>query len=514
MAQPSIIVTGASGFIGRHLLEALKEDYKIYALARRSQVRCGAPFHENITWHQVDIGYPDALQAVFREIELSGGADIVLHLAAHYDFSGEEDAEYFRTNVDGLRNVLENCRRLKPKRFIFSSSVAACAFPKPGQALNEDSVPDGDHIYARTKAIGEAMLAEYRADFPSNIVRFAALFSDWCEYPPLYMFLRTWLSRAWNRRMLGGRGESAIPYLHIKDGVGFILRLLACYPRLDDGEVVIASPDGSVSHRDLFTMATTYERENAKPPIFTPKFMVLPGIYVMSLLGRMQREEPFEKPWMAKYVDLKMDIDASRTRGRMNWKPRQRLGVVQRMPFLIENLKYDPLEWTRRNRDAMKLVRMRPNLKIHSLLEKHKDLIADTFTEALRHKYPSYQTMSDQEHDWNHRLIMRNLRNAIRLRQKADFMSYCSDLAERRLEEGFSGEELIGALETLNEVCLDVINRDPDAEDMRPFTPTCITMTIQFGIDQVKDKMDEIQQEAVDYVPPPRPSQTGPGCPL
>mgnify|MGYP000520700950 CR=1 FL=1 len=38
---------------------------------------------------------------------------------------------------------------------------------------------------------------------------------------------------------------------------------------------------------------------------------------------------------------------------------------------------------------------------------------------------------------------MRNLRNAIRLRVKADFMSYCRDLAERRLEEGFSGEELM-----------------------------------------------------------------------
>ena len=38
------------------------------------------------------------------------------------------------------------------------------------------------------------MLAEYAREFPATIVRFAALFSDWCEYPPLFMFLETWLS--------------------------------------------------------------------------------------------------------------------------------------------------------------------------------------------------------------------------------------------------------------------------------------------------------------------------------
>ena len=514
MELPSIVVTGASGFIGRHLLDALKDDYRIYALARRSQIRCGAPFHDNIIWHQVDIGYAETLHNVFREIQVSGGADIVLHLAAHYDFTGDEVDEYYRTNVEGLRNVLENCKWLKPKRFIFSSSVAACAFPPPGEALSETSPPDGDHIYAKTKALGEAMLAEYSESFPSTTVRFAALFSDWCEYPPLYMFLRTWLSKAWNRRMLGGKGISAIPYLHVKDAVSFLALLLARHDTLDDGEIVIASPDGSVSHEDLFTVATTYENEHAKPPLCTPKFMVLPGIYAMGLLGRLTRDEPFEKPWMAKYVDLQMTIDASRTRQRLGWQPRKRLSILKRMPFLIENRKYDRIDWTRRNRDAMKQVRVRPNLKIHSLLDKHKDEIAEAFTVALKEKYPSYKSITDQEHAWNHRQILRALRNAIRLRVKADFMAYCRELAERRLEQGFSGHELLGALETLNEVCLDVVHRDPDAEDMRPYTPTCISMTIQFGMDRAQDRMDELQVDTAGFKPQVKPADTGPGCPL
>ncbi len=514
MPLPRIVITGASGFIGRHLLDALKEDYYIHAMGRRSQIRCGAPFHDNIVWHQVDIGYKEALKAEFAEIKADGDIDFVLHLAAHYDFTGDDHPEYHRTNVVGLRNVLENCRLLKPKRFILSSSVAACDFPKPGEVLNEDSPPDGDHIYARTKAIGEAMLEEFSDDFPCLIVRFAALFSDWCAYPPLYMFLRTWRSKAWNSRMLGGRGESAIPYLHIKDATRFLRLMFLNEAKFDNREILIASPDGAVSHHELYQVVTTYEKDKAKSAIFTPKFMVLPGIQIMCLMGRLMRDQPFEKPWMAKYVDKKLAIDASRTRARMGWEPRKRLDVLFRMPFLIENQKYDPVEWTRINRDAMKQVRIRPNLKIHSLLEKHKDEIAETFIEAIKARYPSYKNMDDKEHDWSHRLIMRNLRNAIRLRVKADFMSYCRDLAERRISEGFKGQELVGALETLNEVCLKVLEKDPEADDMRPFTPTCISMTIQFGIDQVTDRMDELQPGDVWPDKPLGQSETGPGCPL
>ena len=264
MALPRILMTGASGFIGRHLLDALKDDYQIIGLARRSQVRCGAPFHANISWHQVDIGDPFTLETVFDEIKAGGGADLVIHLAAHYDFTGEDHPEYHRSNVEGLRNVLEHCRELRPELFLFSSSVAACAFPEPGEVLTEASPPDGDHIYAQTKAIGEKMLSEYSDDFPSVVVRFAALFSDWCEYPPLYMFLRTWLSGVWNNRVLGGRGMSAIPYLHVDDAVNMLTRVLDKHTELDDGTILIASPDGAVSHKQLYTGSTDYYFEKSQ----------------------------------------------------------------------------------------------------------------------------------------------------------------------------------------------------------------------------------------------------------
>jgi len=503
MELPRILVTGASGFIGRHLLETLKNDFRIIGLARRSQIRCGAPFHDNISWHQVDIGDPVTLGEVFEEIQADGPVDMVVHLAAHYDFTGENHPEYYRTNVEGLRNILDHCRKLSPEVFLFSSSVAACAFPPVGKALTEKSPPDGDHIYAQTKALGEKMLAEYSDSFPSVIVRFAALFSDWCEYPPLYMFLRTWLSRAWNARILGGHGESAIPYLHINDATSFLRRVLDQFPTLDDGEILIASPDGAISHEQLYIESTQYYFDDAQPPIHTPKLMIKPGIHARVFVGRFSEEKPFERPWMAKYVDKELTVDASRTRELLDWAPKRRLEVLYRLPFLIENRKYDHIEWTRRNRDAMKLVRVRPNLKIHSLLQKHKHEIIVECTNALRAQYPHYQELDEREHRWNHRLILRNLFNAIRMRMKIDFMSYCRDLAERRLEQGFTAEELVGALETMDRVIIKTLMADPEAEDMQPHLYACITMTIRFGIDQVLETCERLHEAKAGGGPSP-----------
>jgi len=490
---PRIVVTGASGFIGRHLLDALKERFQIVAMARRSQSRCGAPVHPNISWFQVDIGDQEPLASVFRHVTETGGAEVVIHLAAHYDFTGEDHPEYWRTNVSGLRNVLELCRTtLRPRAFIFASSVAACSYPPPGGALTESSLPDGEHLYSITKRIGEEMLTEYRDDFKATIVRFAALFSDWCEYAPLFYFLGTWTSSAWNARLLGGNGLSAVPYLHIREVPRFFGALLDRLGELAPCEVVIASPDGAISHLDLFQAATLAYHGYRRRPFLMPRLLCGPGIWVRDMLGRVAGSRPFERTWMARYIDLSLAVDAGRTRQRLGWSPLPRLAIIRRMPFLIENYKTDPIEWNRRNQAALKTVRLRSFLRLHGLLEHHEGVIQELFTARLldpaaQERFPSYRRFSLEEHRWNHRLILQRLMDSVRTRERAVFMTYCRDLAERRRQQGFSETELCGALETLNAVCVEVLGRDPESRGLQQAMHDYITTTVQFGIDQIQE---------------------------
>jgi nucleoside-diphosphate-sugar epimerase len=512
MSLPCLVVTGASGFVGRHLLDALKEDYQIIGLARRSQARSGAPVHPNITWHQADIGERAGIEPIFEGIRRDGGADILVHLAAHYDFTGEDHPEYERTNVQGLRNVLELSKDLGLRRFIFSSSTAACRFPAMGEALTEGSLPDGDHVYARTKAAGERMLGQYRDFFPSTIVRFAALFSDWCEYPPLFMFLETWLSNAWNARILGGRGQSAIPYLHIDDLTLFFLALIDRLDDVEPGHALQASPDGAVSHQQLYDEATLLHFGERRTSLHMPRPLCGPGMWGLDLVGRLVGKRPFERPWMARYIDLAMTIDASRTRSILGWEPRPRLQVLRRMPFMLENRKTDPIEWNRANRAAMKEVHLETNLRIFALLKKHAPEIALEYTELLtgpggRERFPSYQQVSDHDHRWNHTLILRHLMNAVRTRERSILVSYCRDLAERRFQQGFQSREVCDALRELNRIVFKRLLRDPDATGMKADLYEHVTMTLTWGCDEAQQVFEHLEARCR------KSRRRGEGCP-
>ncbi|MBD3857511.1 MAG: NAD(P)-dependent oxidoreductase [Acidobacteria bacterium] len=477
MQLPRLIITGASGFIGRHLLDFFKENFRIVGLARRSQHHCGAPVHKNITWYQVDIGDRKALSAAFRYIRESGGADYVIHLAAHYDFTGEKDPEYWRTNVEGMRNVLEECRDLDLKRLIFSSSVAACSFPKAGEVLTEDNPPDGEHVYAITKRIGEEMLAEYD-DIPSCIIRLAALFSDWCEYAPLYIFLETWLSKVWNSAIIGGRGTTAIPYMHVREMGPFIRKILELENGIAQREVFIGSPNETLSHKELFDLANIDYFGQRRRPLFMPKALARIGVWGRDLMGRLLGNRPFERPWMIRYLDTDLAVDASRTYERIGWRPRKRLLLQRRMPFMVEYRKTNPNEWHRLNRAALKEVHLRPNLRINRLLEVHLDEICTNFLDQLlspgsASRFPSYQNVARD-------------------------VLYCRDLAEKRLMQGFGVREVVGALLTVSALCVDALRSDPEGEDLEGPIHDFLLMTVQFGCDQILEIYEEVGGEELE----------------
>jgi hypothetical protein len=366
--------------------------------------------------------------------------------------------------------------------------------------------------------MGEEMLAEYDGRIKSCIVRFAAMFSDWCEYAPLYFFLDTWLSSAWNSRILGGRGQSAIPYLHLREIPGFFRRVMERLEDLDQREVLIASPSATNTHRELFDLANVNFRGRRRKPVFVPKLLATFGVYGRDLMGRALGNRPFERPWMMKYVDLDLAVDATRTYRRLGWRPRERLLLPRRMPFLVEHLKRDPVEWHRRNREAMKKVHLRSNLRIHGLLEKHHDLIRETFIRALLDpedidRFPRYHLVRREILEWRYVVLLRHLMNSIRSGDKGLFTAFCRDVAERRHDEGFSPGEVCGAFQLLSRVCREVLAEDPDSKELGEEMHDHITMTFQFGCDQVMETYEELGADVADheeYASGKDPSAVGP----
>lgn len=272
----------------------------MFCIARRCQKEVGIPYHENIHWLQVDITNRKNLLKVFNDIKDQGGADFVLHLAGYYDFTLKENRAYEQINITGTRYILEMSRLLGIKRFLFSSSVAACKFPPHGKALTEESPADAEFPYARSKRSAEKMIREYSEVFPCSIVRLAAVYSDWCEYPTLYMLLKYWLSgNKLMSRIVTGYGESAVPYVHIKDLIKLFLRIIEISDILPRLAIYNASPQGSVSHNELFEAVTRYYYGHGFKPFRVSKCLAYLGLAVISFLGRLNSQKTLEHPWMA-----------------------------------------------------------------------------------------------------------------------------------------------------------------------------------------------------------------------
>jgi nucleoside-diphosphate-sugar epimerase len=116
-----ILITGASGFVGSHLLPDLLDDgAQIVALYHRPNSR-DLPAHSSLTWVRSDL-------TTDRLTSLLAGIDAVIHLAAGSALGTDQrvrDALYL-LNVDATDRLAAAALAAGVKRFVFASSIAAC----------------------------------------------------------------------------------------------------------------------------------------------------------------------------------------------------------------------------------------------------------------------------------------------------------------------------------------------------------------------------------------------------
>ncbi|MEI7662543.1 MAG: NADH-dependent [FeFe] hydrogenase, group A6 [Bacteroidota bacterium] len=493
---PSIIITGASGFIGRYFLEFIRDQFTVFAIARRSAKEANIADHPNVHWIQWDISNGSQISEVTSAIQRKGGVDFILHLAAFYDFNYTDDIAYKRTNIGGTKNMIEVARILKVKRFLFASSLAACNFPASGQTISEKTPVDADYAYAKTKKEGEIMLQGMSKDIPSTVIRFAAVFSDWCEYPPLYKFLGTWLSNGYDSRMLGGKGNSAVPYIHIHDLARLLLTILEKSHLLPAYEVYAASPDGSTSHRELFGIATKDFFGAAVKPIFIPRLLAYPGIMVRILMGRIGlTAPPFERFWMLKYLDEKLDTDASFTRQKLDWEPLTRLHINRRLLFLLARMKSNPMEWQLKNEAALKHISVRTNLLIYELLISEKEQLLSAIagrimTDQNRDLFTHYQQLDLSELS----LLLHTLYNVVASTilnvDRSLIINYIDDIAFPRFDEGFTPQEISALLDLFSETVTANLRRSALHNFSRLELYDHISIPVQLAQDEIEEKYE------------------------
>lgn len=211
-----VLITGANGFIGQHLVEAsIAYPMEVYAGVRKgSNIEALTSLSANITY--LDYENIDGLTQVLLEIK----PDYIIHnagLTRTPDYN-----QFLKVNRDYLKNIVDAVRSsgIALEKLLFVSSLAAYgpADFQPNGIVSNDSTPHPVTNYGRSKLAAEAYL-QAQVDIPYNIVRPTAVFGEG-EKDLLNVF--EMINNRINASV--GFGEQQLTFVYVKDLVDIILK--------------------------------------------------------------------------------------------------------------------------------------------------------------------------------------------------------------------------------------------------------------------------------------------------
>lgn len=141
----NLLLTGASGFVGRNIIPILSENYLLRTAG-----------FEKTNDYQIDLSN--------NELILSSSFDIILHAAgkAHINpISLAEEKEFYDVNYQGTKNLCFGLEKsYLPSHFIYISTVAVYGL-NSGVNINEDTKQLGNSAYAKSKILAEQFLQNW-----------------------------------------------------------------------------------------------------------------------------------------------------------------------------------------------------------------------------------------------------------------------------------------------------------------------------------------------------------------
>jgi polyketide synthase len=176
-----VLVTGATGFIGRHLTERLVGDGKSVRVLCRPQSIAKLPskLRDAVEIIPGDLRDKEAVQLALKDISK------VFHCAGHVSDWGSE-ATFSSTNTEGTRNLLQASARVD--RFVHLSSIAVFGVPSPPYFDDDSPYGAGTDPYSKTKIEGEKIAFDFfhREGRPVTVLRPPVVYGrhgTWAEEP-------------------------------------------------------------------------------------------------------------------------------------------------------------------------------------------------------------------------------------------------------------------------------------------------------------------------------------------
>lgn len=240
--MPRILVTGAAGFIGFHLAQALlargeevvgldsMNDYYSVQL-KRDRLAQLTP-HTNFQFVQLDCANRHAIEQLFTTEQFSR----VVHLAAQAGvrYSITNPQAYVDSNLVGYANILEGCRRTGVSHLLYASSSSVYGSNKQQPFSVAHSVDHPISLYAATKKANELMAHTYSHlyDLPTTGLRFFTVYGPWGR-PDMALYSFAKAIEEGRPIDIYNHGQMRRDFTYVDDIVEALVRLVDTIPMAD-----------------------------------------------------------------------------------------------------------------------------------------------------------------------------------------------------------------------------------------------------------------------------------------
>jgi nucleoside-diphosphate-sugar epimerase len=304
-----ILVTGANGFTGSHLVKALEQQgHTVVGLVRKSSNLA------RLANCQVQLVYGDISDRAPMLAAMTG-VERVFHTAAYVELGLVNEPEMERANVLGTQNVMEVARELGVAKVVYCSTIGIFGDTQ-GQAIDETfqrTQTNFSSAYDRTKYRAQEIVDRFAATgLPVvSVLPAGILGADDPHFGPVINLFLQGKLKLW----VGGDRVTGI--VHVDDLVSAMI--LAAEKGKPGDRYIISS--GDLTTREMFEIL--HQRTGIPVPGEVPQPLVRLVGNILDPIGRWLKWQPPLSRERVHYVyDRCVRVDATKARQELGWEPR------------------------------------------------------------------------------------------------------------------------------------------------------------------------------------------------
>jgi dihydroflavonol-4-reductase len=313
--RDTFLVTGATGFIGSHIVDTLVAKGKQVRVLIRDNTRIS-----NITEHikrgNIELVYGNLHNVHAIEKALTG-CTVICNAAALTDLSASLDA-LLRTNVFALRAMLEIASHMKIKRFVHISSIGA--FNLSRHSINENTPLTPINNYDRSKVEGEKLALAFGREkkLPVTILEPSAVYGPRVRIG--FHYLLEVLERGKMRYPV--RENTKLNMLYVGDLVQAVEKAISAPEAI--GERFIIGDDRSYTYKQILELAA--KELGVPPPQKHIPFSIAKCYALLTEAGaKLLGRKPRITVSYFDYITSDMILDISKAKRLLGFKPQYSL---------------------------------------------------------------------------------------------------------------------------------------------------------------------------------------------